>query len=322
MSSPRFCTSALSENCGLIVEPLNGASLHDLTQDDVAPLFREWGALLFRGFECSVDTFLVFTERFSRDFSTYKGGAFRLGNLDRQRVANNNTLFTTTGAGQSFPIPLHGEMYYFKNRPTLIWFFCAIPPLASGETTICDGHKIFERLSNETQDFFQKNPIKYLRHLGKDQWQQAFQTTDIDVVRAICAENDTTLTFHDFDSTLETEFICSAVCMVDGREVFINNVLAVYLAEWAFRNREAAVTIQGLELGKFPLVVRMADGSPIPEKKFDEVYQIAEALTANVAWHQNELLMINNRTHLHGRRTADGSERRIYVRMGEPLFNL
>jgi alpha-ketoglutarate-dependent taurine dioxygenase len=320
MTSKRFGTTSLPHDSGLVLEGCEGSAVLELTQDEVIPLFEQHGALLFRGFQCSVDDFVAFTGLFSKDFSAYKGGAFRFrSNMDRETVAGHSTLLTTTGAGQSFPIPLHGELYYFKHHPAMLWFYCSVAPVAQGETTICDGRRLCDGLTAETRAFFRDNAVRYIRNLTAEQWKTAFQTEEIEAVRQLCLENETTLEYHDADGSIKTEFMGCAIRKVDGREVFINNILPVYIAEWVY-GKGLNKTTDGSPDSPFPLIVRMADGSCIPRERFRELKKTAESLTACIAWRPNDLLMINNYTHLHGRREADGSQRRIYVRMGEPSW--
>lgn len=313
----------LSPHCGQVVTPAQPSlRLDALEETPVIQMFQEHGVLLFRGFDSDVEQFQRFTERLGREFSSYQGGAFRLGNLDRESIGNNKTLLTTTGAGQSFPIALHGEMYYFKQRPSLLWFYCAKPPKSKGQTTVCDAARFYEALQPATREYFQTHRIKYIRQLEAEQWRRAFQTDDLSEVRRVCESNDTLLQHNAQDDSIETEFVCSALREdpVTGRILFINNILTVAIAEWAFTSGWIEKKMSGVSQKRPPLVVRMEDGSPIPKATLKELSETAESLTADVNWLPHELLMVDNRTHMHGRREADGSERSIYVRMGEPRF--
>src|ERR1700743_1801094 len=105
--------SPLAEQGGVIVSPAElRVALDQLTLEEVVPLLKEHGAILFRAFESGIPQFLAFTEKFSTRFSDYRGGAFQAGKRGRQKVNQMDTLMTTTGGDQGFPIPLHGEMYY------------------------------------------------------------------------------------------------------------------------------------------------------------------------------------------------------------------
>jgi alpha-ketoglutarate-dependent taurine dioxygenase len=66
--------------------------------------------------------------------------------------------------------------------------------------------------------------------------------------------------------------------------------------------------------------VRLEDGNELPKRVFDEIKKTAEHLTYSVAWKQDDILMVDNRRVLHGRKRCEGGKRSIYVRMGEPAF--
>jgi alpha-ketoglutarate-dependent taurine dioxygenase len=318
MTAPSFITTSLG-HCGLKIEAPAGEHLESLDRDQITSLFREQGALLFRGFGTSTEEFVTFSDRFSSEFSSYEGGALRFGSLERTSIAGSKTLLSTTGAGQSFPIPLHGEMYYFKQQPELIWFYCSIAPLTKGETTICDGRQVCEKLSPATRAFFRDHLVRYIRPLSREQWQTSFRTTSLDTVREMSAAQDTVVTsVDDEEGSIRIEFVAPAIQVRQGRETFINGILPFYLTEWAVARRFSKA-VDRLKGTQFPLILRMEDGSPIPFDRIREVKQVADALAVSHPWQPGDVLMINNHTHLHGRLEADASERLIYVRMGETL---
>ena len=56
---------------------------------------------------------------------------------------------------------LHSEASFSPSWPEIVWFYCQEAPSYKGETTICDGIKLWDSLSLETKNFFLANPIKY-----------------------------------------------------------------------------------------------------------------------------------------------------------------
>jgi alpha-ketoglutarate-dependent taurine dioxygenase len=297
--------------------------LDALHRHDVVDLFRSEGALLFRGFSADTAAFTRFSGLCCTEFSTYKGGGFRWGYLNREAVGNLDTLMTTTGSTQGFALPLHGEMYYMLRRPSVIWFFCDRPPAAAGQTTVCDGRAIWEHLSPATRRFFDSHRIKYRRSLPDGEWQTTFQTQDPAEASEICRHNGGSF-LHGPDGSITTEYLCSAVVGREddaGGQVFINNLLIVYVIEWAFKSGWVASNVAGLPRDEAPMVVRMEDDSEIPDDVITEALQVADQLTVEVTWQAGDVLMIDNTRILHGRRAYDGRERAIYVRMGEPCLD-
>ncbi len=220
----RFTIHRLSRHGGLVVEALGNSSLLELRVKDVMPHFRTAGVLLFKGFRSEIEDFVAFSDQFGNGFSDYKGGVFKSGALNRKPIGNVETLLPATGGNQSFPIPLHGEMYYLHNRPSTIWFFCQVPPVTKGETTVCDGRELYSRLSAGTKEFFEKNRVNYIRQLTSSQWREVFQTDHLDEVRDTCLVNGASLSYNRSDDSIVTEYACSAICEVGGKKVFINSI--------------------------------------------------------------------------------------------------
>lgn len=320
MDSTRFLTTPLHNTFGLIIEATARESIKTLPVAEVTALFKKHGTLLFRNFAVDTQAFLEFTEAYCRDFSTYQGGGFRWGSLDRQKVDNNETLLTVTGATQSFGIPPHGEMYYMGRRPTLLWFYCDQPPTEAGETTLCDGIELYKQLTDSEREYFSQRRLKYIRHLMDGEWQTAFQTKDLDEVRNLCAASDSVLT-ENTDGSISIEYICSAICKErrGDKDVFINSLLIVHSVELSILSGAAAKSID-LPRNACPLVVRLENGSELPASLVEQIEQTANDMSAKVSWKKGDILMIDNTRILHGRKKCPGTERKIYVRMAEPSF--
>lgn len=320
MHSDTITLTPLRESFGVAVEAARPAPIQTLSRDLVASLFRRHGALLFRNFGADADAFTEFSAAHCHSFSTYQGGGFRWGKLDRQKVNNNDTLLTVTGATQSFGIPLHGEMYYMKQRPTVLWFFCENPPATAGETILCSGAEFYSRMGEDEREFFARNRLKYVRHLTAEEWPVAFQHDDAAVLRRWCDDNDCELT-ESADGSVTIEYVCPAVRPGPaGEEVFINTLLLLHSVEQAIRSGYAAQVIE-LPRNACPIYVRLESGEEIPAALVERLKQAAEVMTVKVRWKKGDVLMIDNRRVMHGRKNCQGADRKIFVRMGEPAFD-
>jgi alpha-ketoglutarate-dependent taurine dioxygenase len=322
--SPRLSTvTALAKSFGLIVGG-DGEDLAALPRAEVIGEFVRHGALLFRGFAVDVEVFRAFTAAYCRDFSTYRAGAFRWRMLDREAVGNDETLLTTTGHTQGFAIWPHGEMYYLATPPALLWFYCERPAAAGGQTTVCDGAELWAALGAPTQAFFRAERLKYVRRLADGDWQTTFMTGDLDAVEALCRETQTTVRIDRAARTVESEYVCPAVRdhARRGRPVFINNVLTVYTAEWAFESGWIQENLGAGPSRQSPIVVRTEGGDRLPGPIIDELFAVSERLAVPIEWQVGDVLMVDNTWVLHGRRETRGPGRSILVRMGEPTFDL
>jgi alpha-ketoglutarate-dependent taurine dioxygenase len=271
-----------------------------LDSEEVIEKFNTSSLLLFRGFEVNTADFKNFTELFSTNFVSYVGGAYT-----REMINGDKTLLSVTGGKEAFPVPLHGEMYYRKHRPDLLWFYCATPALKDGETTVCDGIEIYNKLSDATQKLFQEQRIKYTRTYPTGVWQKIYQTDDLSQVEAVCQDNDMQL--ETTSENITTHYLTSAIqpSRCGKYQVFINNILPVVAQEITGRNSS---------------LVRFEDNSKIPESVINEIKDITEQLIHLVAWKTGDILMIDNTRLMHGRRTFADNQRDIYVRLAQASF--
>ena len=295
----------------------------ELPTDLVLDALETHGAVLFPGMAPSTGAFLRLSSRFTDTFSSYRGGALRGGVEGRTPVGTHADLFTVTGAAQGFPIALHGEMFYVRSPPNLVWFHCLRAPAVRGETILCDGTALYARLPLATREYFRRMPILYLRRLTREEWQLAFDTPDLDGLRAACRELDLTFETH-HDEAVTLRYRCSAFVRThSGRDAFVNNVLELSLVELGIESGWTARNIAGTAHSQAPIVVRTETGERLPADLVRQIARIGEALTIEHAWQTGDVLMIDNHRVMHGRRAASG-ERTVHVRLGnlsrrEPL---
>lgn len=292
----------VSEKFGTLLLSTKCSSIFSLDRDEVINLFKSSNLLLFRSFNVNTDKFKAFTELFSTNFMAYIGGAY-----NREMIKGDKTLLSVTGHRLSFAVPPHGEMYYKKNKPQLIWFYCATPPLKDGETTVGDGAEIYEELSDSTKKLFSTKRLKYIRNYPKEIWKEIYQTDDLRVVKKICDEEDISLRVDQETYAIATEYLCSAVVQSrrESHPIFINNILPVVEQELQ---------------GKQASLVRFEDNSKIPDAVIDELKEVTDRLMKPIQWQTGDILMIDNTRLLHGRRSFSDNQRDIYVRLCNAAF--
>ena len=287
-----------------------------ISGESVASIFHDSRCILFRGFEATVEQFEQLTSSFTEDFLSYQGGGFTIGPFSRSTINDNKTLLTATGKTQEFALPLHGEMYYLGRPPDLIWFYCATPVTEGGETTIGDGAAIFRDLPEETQNLFRERRIRYERHLSDGNWQLAYQTDDRSVVERFCCANGLGLTWGD-DGSAVTCYRCSALRTdVHGNTCFINSLLVLALTELAILSGDVATAVPEAANLKPDFVVRWEEGSRIDPTILKQIGKACGRNEVPISWQKGDILMVDNRSILHGRRQSSGRDRKILVRMG------
>jgi alpha-ketoglutarate-dependent taurine dioxygenase len=295
---------ALSKNMGLVVKSSNGEGLADLNVDDLTEGLRSTGALYFQGFGADVATFEDFTNRFSDDYMDNTGSGSYRATVDEKRDSTIQNVAYVYGVEnqRTFPLPLHADRSYVKSQPEMMWFMCVVPAEVDGQTTVCDGIAIHEGLSQKAKDFFAQNRLKYIRHYTAEEWPVIFHTTNRDVVKRYCIDNDLNAEFNENDSLITNSFKSAVVKpKYSDKPAFVNSIL---IQLW-----------QEEELGRTSSLLRVEDGSKIPDEIIDEVKQVSDELIIALPWQTGDLILVDNTRVMHGRRSFTDQEREIYVRM-------
>ena len=299
-------TAPISEEFGTRIVATDKSNIFAIDQENIRSLFKKSGVLLFRDFDINTDKFEQFTNLFGTEFMHYIGGAQvrKIINKNGDQTISSVNFYTDSDKQQkrTFKLPLHGEMFYTKSRPTLLWFYCVAPPLEDGETTVCDGVQVYQELSEATKNLFKTKRIKYIRHYANGEWQGRFQTNDLSELAKFCQESDLHLKIDKDTQAITTEYVYPAIVKTrwGGQEAFLNSILIV---EW----QEAA--------GKTDSIVRLEDNSRIPDDVLLELQEVTERLTYLISWQRGDILMIDNTRMLHGRRAFSDQQRELYTRM-------
>ena len=299
-------TAPISEEFGTRIVATDKSNIFAIDQENIRSLFKKSGVLLFRDFDINTDKFEQFTNLFGTEFMHYIGGAQvrKIINKNGDQTISSVNFYTDSDNQhkRTFKLPLHGEMFYTKSRPTLLWFYCVAPPLEDGETTVCDGVQVYQELSEATKNLFKTKRLKYIRHYANGEWQGRFQTNDLSELAKFCQESDLHLKIDKDTQAITTEYVYPAIVKTrwGGQEAFLNSILIV---EW----QEAA--------GKTDSIVRLEDNSRIPDDVLLELQEVTERLTYLISWQRGDILMIDNTRMLHGRRAFSDQQRELYTRM-------
>ncbi|MGH8641096.1 MAG: TauD/TfdA family dioxygenase [Burkholderiales bacterium] len=294
----------LTEAFGAVVRCGRGETLADVDRDTIVGLFKERGVVLFKDYDADLDAFNGFAARFGSEFMTYKGGGYI---RSKAKGGDDQTLLSVSydygrEKQDTFGLPLHGEMYYVDNRPVMLWFYCAKPPVADGETTICDGSGVYRELTPATRKLFESQRLKYIRHYLDGEWQKIYQTDDIEEAEKFCLWNGLQVKLDRSARSISTEYLHPAIITSHwgNHAVYINNILPVLWQE---------------QMGRQTSIVRFEDGSKIPSEVVDEVVGVQQRLIYPIAWERNNFVMIDNTRIQHGRRAFTDTDREIYLRM-------
>jgi len=308
-------TRSTFDNLGVTIDGHDDPDITHLETDEVIDLFKSNGALLFTGFELDVDKFEDFTNRFSNDYMDHTGGGSlrKVINADGDKTIlsvsysfNKNKSDFEENKQKVFPLALHSDRSYTKSQPPLMWFYCVQPANENGETLLCDGVELYNQLSDKAKSFFKNNKINYIRSYADGEWQLWANTDSMDDVKQYCKDNNLVLTIND-DNSITTQSIKSAVVKPrwTDHDAFVNSILLVLWQEDAVGTKRS--------------IVRMEDGSKIPDDILAEIKNVSERLTREVKWEPGQIVMVDNTRMLHGRRSFEDTNREIYVRMSRSV---
>jgi len=266
---------------------------------DITALFKEHGAILFRGFEVDVAAFTAFAGRFCSG-SVFNESAGRLL-IDRGR--NIQSVNVGTAA-----FPLHAELAREPWRPDVCFFGCLNPPAEGGETTICDGIEVVRRMPEDVRAAFRDQRLVYMQPTSPEQCEYWFGTpvpTEAELANppARCP-----FRFLRYQGRLLRTFSRPALQapMFGNEPAFANFLL---FARYAGANK-AVPMFENWRL--------------IPQPLVDKVHDICNEASVAVRWQAGDVIMIDNSRFMHGRnKILNIEERRIisyfgYLHFAEP----
>ncbi|MTI11156.1 TauD/TfdA family dioxygenase [Curvivirga aplysinae] len=251
-------------------------NLSELDVEKVKALYKEHGAILFRGFEWDVPDFKDLTSKFCSH------GAHN-SSIGRDIVDREHIIQSVNLGNEAFP--LHPEMSAQPWKPDVCWFACQKPTISGGETTICDGVEIIKALPNEMVEELKSKKIKYVLPTEMDEIKYWLNTNNVTREALDNMPEDCPFEFFKMENALYKSYVTDFFheTMFQSKLAFGNFILfARYL-----NNRM-----------NYPLY---EDNSIIPEEISAKIKEVSDPLTAPINWEKHDIIMIDNSRFLHGR---------------------
>ena len=271
-------------------------SLAMLDKSEVIGLFKQYGVILFRDFQVEQQSLNTMTSQYCSGFVMSK--------------TPNRSCLSDDGRTQSVNLnanafPLHPEMSQVPWRPDIAWFACANPPKTSGETMLCDGIALVDRLNPEIRRQLENRLLLYKREAEMAECEYILGIKNPSSEELEKPRNKRVFSFSIENDKLFRSFITP----VFHKPMFSSK--PAFGAFLLFRRQMYAL----LDYPTF------GDGSIIPDEIFNEIKAASESLTVEHTWKQGDLLMIDNTRFMHGRRKVDVEhERRIATQFGYASF--
>ncbi|BAY24657.1 hypothetical protein NIES2100_44520 [Calothrix sp. NIES-2100] len=119
-----------------------------------------YGAILFRGFEVEgAEQFQKVLELLNIKLESF----YHFGSAHRVRITDK--VFTSSEAPPDTIIAPHNELNMVPRRPSVLAFFCQVPPDIYGETPIINTEKLFYSLPASLQHKISNFPQRFVRYV-------------------------------------------------------------------------------------------------------------------------------------------------------------
>jgi alpha-ketoglutarate-dependent taurine dioxygenase len=275
-----------------LLTALQPATLAQLEPSFVVPLMKEAGVLLFRGFETNLEQMSAFVERHSVRVTLDPARSFHAKNVQKVDAG-----FDAIG--------LHCENAVAPGAPEYVWFYCERAARTGSQTTVCDGARVWEKLSEDTRALFSGHRIKYARTFAPAAWKRWVAVEHPRVKN----ENDVT---EEHLLELVSRFEGQKVQPLgDGRVYTEFCVPAIYKTtsgRWAFAN-----SLLGPSYNYEAPRITTDDDHPIPDAVWADLRKVTEEITEDIDWRDGDVVLIDNTRVMHGRRRIEDPERLLYA---------
>ncbi|MEO1045484.1 MAG: TauD/TfdA family dioxygenase [Pseudomonadota bacterium] len=237
------------------------------------------------------------------------------------RVNVTERVFTANEAPPHVEIHLHHEMAQTPIYPSRLLFFCETAPDKGGATPLCRSDMLFARISETLPGFAEKCQrlgVRYTNIMpGRDDaasGQGRSWASTLSVANREQAEAKLRVLGYDWhwrDADIGSEpalrVTTSAMPAIrvldDGSISFFNQLIAAW-AGWADTP------------GDEPPKLSFGDGSPLDDEDMAKVADMAETVTADCAWQQGDIAILDNYRVMHGRRPFAGERRVLAALIG------
>ena len=281
--------SNLFDNGGACIDSKNNQKdIKKLNYNKIVSVFEEYGVILFRNYSINPKNLNSITNKYTESYAV---------DAERRKKRFNNKIIRNVDLGEK-DILLHSEASFAPAWPEIIWFYCITPPKYSGgTTTLCDGVKLWKSLSFDTKNFFLLNPINYKLkiQIEKKKIPQKNKRRKW-MIGNIGSGNG----YVDWNKGI-LELSLNRFAVNEGRKsnqlCFANHLLVKLNSENQLMKRS------------------MSNGNKLPINFLREIKLKSNDLTYDHHWKKGDLLMIDNKRFMHGRRAYKKEDIRDIVNL-------
>jgi alpha-ketoglutarate-dependent taurine dioxygenase len=267
---------------------------------------RQSGLVLLRGFDINLADFEAFTCRWCNEFHDV--------GTRQSLLASDGDGYTSEVHRKNFNLFVHSEGAYrpWPPPPDLCFFNCVQSwGTSGGETTLVDGVEFLQKLPDDLRRRFEQQGIIYEAHWDKERWQTEFSVSNEDELHARLNDRPEYEYLLDGDAIQIRCHTAAISISLDGRPAFANGLLAhlpdITHPSWREQHVHSKDTNR----------IFFGNGEFIQNQVIHRLIDIQDEIAINHGWERNDLLVVDNRRFMHGRRmTQEDCERVIRSRFG------
>tara|TARA_B100000214_G_scaffold134103_1_gene95352 strand:+ start:676 stop:1614 length:939 start_codon:yes stop_codon:yes gene_type:complete len=267
---------------------------------------EESGAVLFSRFPIdTAENFDCFVTAFKYKTFTYEDS---LSNA--VRINKTDKVFTANEAPNEIEIFLHHEMAQTPMYPKYIFFFCKSASLEGGETPLCRSDWLYAAVQKEDPGLISKfdkygviynsvmsNGDELISGQGRS-WQKTLGVKSKKDAEKKLKDLGYSWNWIESDNLSVTTRPFDAIKLLkDGNKSFFNQVLAASLG-WKKNSEDDSMP------------VKFGNGETIPDLGIQTISELADSLSLQRQWEDNDILLIDNFRVMHGRKPFWGEKNR------------
>ena len=272
-------------NNSLIVNPTDNYSNIDINPEEIKNLVSEHGVVVLRDFNFSLDSFSKLVNDTSSSVT-----------LDPARTFHSDVAQKVDAGTNS--VSLHIENGNSPFTSDLAWFYCEHAAKKGSQTTYCDGVQAWRLFPDSLKKRFEGKKLVYKRNVSEKNW-KAF------------------LHFHSQEDNLKYEQLVDFTKDMDI-DVTLNedqSIKYTYSTTPTLETKQGTLAFANSILGpsyNYEKPKIYLDDVEIDDELLNEVEKLTEQCTYDLLWQKGDVLIVDNKRVMHGRRKIEDTERQIF----------
>lgn len=274
---------------------------------------HEYGAILVRGLNPSVETFAAVCDLF--------GDVTSHSELSSPRSSVSKGVYTSTDHPNDQTIQMHNEQSYLSYWPMRASFHCVVPAKEMGNTPVADCRNFESELPDSFVRRLKDQGVCYIRNIGPEStigWRKVFSVATESELEEYCEKRGIRLEWDRGYPRTMASLPAFRAHAYTGESCFFNNIVVASPHSLGLKEKVNLTKIYGDER-RFPINVCWGDGTIFSENDIATIMAAYNRRTFKFDWQKGDILIADNMLTAHSREPFVGP-RKIVVRVND-LFD-